>query len=145
MPFAVVAADFNGDGKDDLATANVLGQVLSVSLGNGDGTFRSPVNYGQVVQGFTIITGDFNHDGRIDLVVGDSVFLGNGDGTFQVSLDSPAPGGGTYVTADLDGDGNLDLIAVARVGHSAWQWYGTFLLAGTYAGGGGAQVPPQRI
>ena len=57
--------------------------------GHGDGTFQAPVNDGVGVLPQTVITGDFNGDGFIDLVVGDeysaslSLLFGNGDGTFQ--------------------------------------------------------------
>src|SRR5437016_2966467 len=44
-PFAVIAADFNGDGKLDLATANAADNSVSILLGNDDGTFRGPMNF----------------------------------------------------------------------------------------------------
>ncbi len=44
-PFSVAASDFNGDGKADLVTANFGGNNVSILFGNGDGTFRAPVNY----------------------------------------------------------------------------------------------------
>ena len=44
-PYSVVVGDFNGDGKPDLAVANVYTNTVSVLLGNGDGTFQAPVNY----------------------------------------------------------------------------------------------------
>ena len=40
-PFSVVVADFNGDGRPDLAVANAAHNTVSVLLGNGDGTFRA--------------------------------------------------------------------------------------------------------
>jgi hypothetical protein len=42
---SVAVGDFNGDGKPDLAVANVYTNTVSVLLGNGDGTFQAPVNY----------------------------------------------------------------------------------------------------
>lgn len=61
------AADFNGDGKLDLAVANPTANTISVLLGNGDGTFQSVVAYpaGQAPQ--SLVAADFNGDGRIDL------------------------------------------------------------------------------
>src|ERR1043166_3514647 len=46
-PFTVVVADFNSDGKPDLAVANseLSAPSVSILLGNGDGTFQAPVNY----------------------------------------------------------------------------------------------------
>ena len=42
---AIVAGDFNGDGRTDLAVANQAGDTVSVLLGNGDGTFQPQVTY----------------------------------------------------------------------------------------------------
>jgi len=90
---AIAVADFNGDGKLDAAVANQDGSTVSVLLGNGDGTFRTKVDYtaGNVL--VSIATGDFNGDGKADLAVVDfgsasvggdvAILLGNGDGTFQ--------------------------------------------------------------
>ena len=63
-----------------------------------------------------MIAGDFNGDGKIDLITGQteskdlSVLLGNGDGTFQKAVSYPAGGAvGGIVAADFNGDGKLDL------------------------------------
>jgi hypothetical protein len=61
-PRAVVLGDFTGDGRIDLATAN-LG-TLSVLYGGGDGTFSSPVN--SAVGSYGVAAGDFNGDGWLD-------------------------------------------------------------------------------
>ena len=44
-PVAIVAGDFNGDGRTDLAVANADSNDVSVLLGNGDGTFQNQVRY----------------------------------------------------------------------------------------------------
>jgi streptogramin lyase len=69
----------------------------------------------------SMVTGDFNHDGKLDLAVAAlgeqvNVFLGNGDGTFQAPIHVPtdSPVGGLAV-GDLDHDGNLDLVATSSV------------------------------
>src|SRR5580704_10131648 len=70
-----ISADFNHDGKVDLASAD--GTVL---LGNGDGTFTAAPSLG--FSGTQIATADFNGDGKPDILLNTMVFLGNGDGTF---------------------------------------------------------------
>ncbi len=79
-----MVADFNGDGKLDAAVSSSAG--IGILLGNGDGTFKG-VTF--ITTGGTgamgIVTGDFNNDGKPDLIVGavnGRRYLGNGDGTF---------------------------------------------------------------
>jgi hypothetical protein len=106
--------DFNGDGKLDVA--NMVGSTIEVFLGNGDGTFQSPVFSNSSLQGAGLAAlGDFNNDGKLDLIAedfygDDYTYLGNGDGTFtEVSTNWGDWPGGTVV-ADLNRDGNLDVV-----------------------------------
>src|SRR5438445_205625 len=123
-PSGIAVGDFNGDGKLDLAVVNFGDWNVYVLLSNGDGTFQAARSvYFASGGGFpwSIAKGDFNGDGKLDLVVsnyGDnslSVLLGNGDGTFR-----PAPsltvgyGPAGVVVGDFNGDGKLDL-AVANL------------------------------
>ena len=89
---SLIAADFNGDGKIDLAAAGdyIAQGGVYILLGNGDGTFVPTANSLQSALDFNqVATGDFNGDGIADLVAaqyfdpgGAYIFLGKGDGTF---------------------------------------------------------------
>jgi hypothetical protein len=127
-PYGIGAAtaDFNGDGKLDLAvvdSAYVGGNIISILLGNGDGTFQAGGTY--PAGNYYMAVGDFNNDGKSDLVVTNlpsaggtgaaSILLGNGDGTFQsarsvqVGVHPSLPAVG-----DFNRDGKLD-VAVPNV------------------------------
>ena len=122
QPDTIVAGDFTGDGRTDLAVVNqgtypnYYGSV-SVLLGNGDGTFQPPVTYAVGLYPSAIVAGDFTGDGRTDLAVANSgsndvsILLGNGNGTFQPQI--------TYVVGNGPGplfvgsfDGKPDLVTV---------------------------------
>jgi len=119
----IAAADFNGDGNVDLAVADALGYNISILLGNGDGTFQPPVQYPTTEWPGFVATGDFNNDGKPDLIIVNrqyvSVMLGNGDGTFQPPIDntilSPSDTG-TLGLGDFNHDGNLDVAVPEPVG-----------------------------
>ena len=111
---SLAAADFNRDGRLDLAAAISDGEPgsgeLVILLGRGDGTFHPPVPYATGVLYVTV--GDLNGDRIPDLIVtGQSVtgyFLGNGDGTFQP--ESAFFGlSGNFITLDLHGDGRVNI------------------------------------
>jgi VCBS repeat protein/Big-like domain-containing protein/FG-GAP repeat protein len=119
-PISVAIADFNGDGKLDMAVVNNGSANVSVLLGNGDGTFQAAVNYAVGIGPFSLTVGDFNGDSKLDLAVtniqGDnvSVLLGNGDGTFRPAMNYSVGKSPTSVSVgDFNGDGKLDL-AVAN-------------------------------
>jgi hypothetical protein len=127
----MIGGDYNGDGKADLAVLSYNGistSYITVLLGNGDGTFATPITsqvYNQPATGGDIIAGtlvaaDFNGDGKLDVaVVGDyvssggaTILLGKGDGTFtalQPNLDLNADFG-LIATGDFNGDGIPDLV-----------------------------------
>ena len=121
-PVALVTGHFNGDGHTDRAVANKNSNNVSILLGNGDGTFQSPVTYPVGSSPTALVTGDFNGDGRTDLAVANqnsndvSILLGNGDGTFQNQVTYAVGSSPTAIVAgDFTGDGRTDL-AVANFG-----------------------------
>ena len=120
-------ADFNGDGKADLAVTSSLDKQIIVYLNQGNGTFGAPVVTNVVglepnTSANPPVVGDFNEDGKQDLIVGtisgsqqNILFTGNGDGTFTQR--AALPGSFGFFNAavlDLNGDSHLDLIAVAN-------------------------------
>lgn len=109
--------DFNKDGKLDLAgPTQVAGvQGIVVCLGNGDGTFAASGVFDQGVTHHLALAGDFNNDGKLDLVASDhggfSILLGNGDGTFQNGI--PTAANATFPLlgfGDFNNDGKLDVV-----------------------------------
>ncbi|MBV9927201.1 MAG: VCBS repeat-containing protein [Acidobacteria bacterium] len=110
------AADFNGDGRVDLAAENFSSGTAGVLLGKGDGTFQ-PMAAEYILAGSSIIdirVADYNHDGKADLVALTTdvvnVLFGNGDGTFQNRRTWGAGGSSTsFATGDFNGDGQMDV------------------------------------
>jgi hypothetical protein len=117
--------DFNRDEKLDLAVTNfsddVKGNTVSVLLGDGTGKFApfsSPVTG---INPYTMVLGDFNGDGKLDLAVADlswdtvysgiTILLGDGRGNFSLTSTTPSGAGEApaVVAGDFNGDGRLDL------------------------------------
>ena len=134
-PRFVMVTDLNNDGNDDIVVAKggILSRNIWIVLGNGDGTFQAPHEYPATQRPRSIVAGDFNSDGRLDLVVAGSTSLaflaGHGDGTFarkeQIgSLEVPQelayPIG--MVVRDFNKDGKLDF-AVANPGNNTVDIY----------------------
>ncbi len=119
-PIDICAADFNGDGTDDLAIANFTYSDIDVSIliNRGDGTFDNVVSYNigrNYIQ--SLARADLDNDGDIDLAVARAgstnnvlILLNNGDGTFILSKTYTA---GEYALSlcsyDLNNDSLIDL------------------------------------
>jgi hypothetical protein len=124
---AIVTADFNGDGKADLAVSEPCGSDVTCStyhgsvailVGKGDGTFQAAASPAVDQYPGALAVGDFNGDGKQDIAVVTfvgatvAILLGKGDGTFTVAPLSPTVGGNpnSIAVGDLNGDGKLDLV-----------------------------------
>ena len=124
-PGPVKIEDLNGDGTLDLIIPNSASHTVSVLLGNedvnvpgeGDGTFKSKVDYATGKNPRSVALGNLNGDGNRSMAVVNSddnsisLFRGNADGTFNPKVDF-ATGGGPWpvIVADLNGDGKDDMI-----------------------------------
>jgi hypothetical protein len=129
-PTCVTAADINGNGRLDLICAIDSGYVL-VLTNNGSGGFASNAVYDLHVVGFgmsCVVAADVNGDGKPDLITANeaggypppgtlTVLTNNGDGGFGLSATLTAPQPHWVAAADINGDGNVDLIS-ANVIHS---------------------------
>ena len=125
-PISVAVGDFNGDGAQDIAVGNDIGDQVSIHLGDGSGGFVSIANV-DVGQGgtFSIAIGDFNGDGKQDFAAANkgsssvSIRLGNGLGGFSGAPDV-AVGSIPYSVAigDFNKDGKRDM-AIANAGSNS--------------------------
>jgi len=119
-PSGIVAGDFNGDGKPDLAVIAATAKTLTVLLGNGAGALSAAAAVSVPVSVNSVAAGDFDKDGLTDLVA-----AGSGDPTVLLlkrslsgfaitSFASGATGVNAVTVGDLDQDGNLDFAAGTR-------------------------------
>jgi hypothetical protein len=116
-PYSVAVGDFNGDGRLDIAVANLLSDTVSILLGTGTGTFGPKADFATGPSPASVTVGDFNKDGKLDLAVANrsgnsiSILLGAGNGTFGAKTDfGDATLFPVWVAAgDFNGDGTVDL------------------------------------
>ena len=127
---SVAVADVNHDGKLDVVAdgSNQAGGVVSVLLGNGDGTLQPAVNYASgAPSGYwanSVAVADLRGDGKLDVVVANylnsvGVLLGNGDGSFQPAVLYNTGGLAAYAAVvDVNGDGKPDVVVSNVTGNS---------------------------
>jgi hypothetical protein len=144
-PRMVIVADFNADGKPDLATANADSETISVLLGNGDGTFQTHKDNSTAVAAscISLAAGALRDDKGKDIVAGCQsegkvvVLLSNGNGTFKAAKAYSVPAGVDDVAlGDFNGDGKLDVAVTNAATYDM-----VSVLAGTGSGTLKAAVP----
>jgi hypothetical protein len=114
-PRALASGDFDGDGVQDLAVSGQSVNALYLSSRGPDPVAsEDPIGY------FSLFPFDVDRDGKLDLVGDAAITPGNGDGTFRRQVTNPwyvpghgSGGGRDLVMADLDGDGQPDMISAA--------------------------------
>ena len=169
---SINVADVNGDGRPDLLVSNQCALfdcssgLVSILLGNGDGSFQPATTYESGGRfAYSIAVTDVNGDGKRDLIAANlcattdsncsgatdgqvGVLLGNGDGTFQTAV--PYDAGGLYAisvaAADINGDGKPDLVVANANSHTVsvllGNGDGTFQSAAAFGSGG---YTPQSV
>ncbi len=146
FPTFGATASFRNNGVLDLVINDKLNNSVWVMLGNGDGTFQPAVAYPTTAESYTVGVGDFNGDGKTDIIALEGhntsgeycdcveVLLGKGDGTFGTPIRTSLPdklAGYAIATGDFNNDGKLD---VAVVGET-FPAYNAVIMLGNGAGG----------
>jgi hypothetical protein len=147
-PTAVADLDATGDGLQDLVLANAAGPPLTVLPGDQNGSFGTPLEIGTGPAPRSFAVADFDNDGANDLAVaagGEVAIYYSADGTLVRRTVLSAPEVSSVTAADLDLDGNYDIIVAsatrATVTVFAGTDAGTFLAGRAYATGN----PPAAI
>jgi hypothetical protein len=136
-PVLAIPADVDGDGRPDVVVANNASNDLTVLRNVGGGQLQAyPATVPAGIGPRSLASGDFNRDGKTDLIVASTgypdggatvatVLLGNADGTFM-PMGTFNPGASTVsvATGDIDNDGILDFALLSLDGVSAYRGNG---------------------
>lgn len=149
-------ADFNTDGKQDLAVVRSGQNTVYVLPGLGNGNFASPAALSIAGAPVSIIAADFNNDGKPDLAISNSylatiaghsiqqyyvsVFINNDKGGFNPKTDYPVDGAGLLATGDFNTDGKKDLAMTSGYFIAGGSLKGVAILSGDGAGGFGSAI-----
>lgn len=127
-PFSIIAADFDGDGDVDLATASIGGSQVAIMRNMGSGNFsqgetwRAPPFGDETVSIANLAPSDIDKDGDIDIISNGLLlsspnvtvyWINDGSGRFAQKVIHPAGTEGyawTVNAADMDGDGDDDVL-----------------------------------
>ena len=148
-PGKVLIADINGDGKNDILTANRNTNTIGALLNRGSGQFVSGYNFAAGGTPAGMATADVNGDGKIDILttvdgLSVAVLLGTNGGNFQAPVLYSAGasnflGANSLALADMNGDGQLDAVTTNSNNHSVsvlpGTGAGTFGTAATFSTG----------
>jgi hypothetical protein len=148
-----IAADFNGDGKPDLAGSGL--KAASVMLNNGNGTFGPKTDFPVVTWTQDVAAGDFNGDGKMDLVVtlqdpqlSLALLLGTGTGSFNAPTYFPNSSGfdsPSVLATDLNNDARLDVVIMHSVACFTAPCRGARSVTVLLGNGDGTFQPPREI
>jgi hypothetical protein len=125
QPYSVAVGDFNGDGHQDIATANLSSNSVSIRLGDGLGGFSGTTNIAVGSSPYSVAVGDFNGDGKQDIATANfgsnsvSIRLGDGQGGFSGTTNVVVGSRPVSLAiGDFNGDGNQDIATANRLGNS---------------------------
>ena len=122
-PLCITLLDVNGDGKADLITANPSG-TLTILTNDGSGGFGLKTNFPTASFPLPVLAADINNDGKLDLLsLGQNnmgfpivmIHTNNGSGVFGSNSVVNVSGSANWIaTADVNGDGKVDLLVTDR-------------------------------
>lgn len=123
--YFITVADINNDGNDDVITANMLKDTVSILLGNGAGGFATPIHIPVGDAPYSVTVAHIDGDDFMDLMVANfdadnvSVHRGIGDGSFVEPVSYPVSTPKSITVADFNGDSTPDLAVAINVGEGS--------------------------